>query len=105
MAGGFRPLGARVLGVSADPVESHRAFCSKFDLGVDLLSDPDHQVMSTYGAWVAASLGARSYGRVIRSTVLVDPAGVIRYHWPEVIPQGHAERVKQKLIELQARAE
>jgi thioredoxin-dependent peroxiredoxin len=103
MAGGFRPLGARVIGISADPVASHRDFRAKFELGVDLLSDPDHAVMAAYGAWVAASLGAKSYGRVIRSTLLVDPQGVIRYHWPEVIPQGHAERVRQKLAELQAR--
>ena len=104
MVGGFRPLGARVLGISADAVASHRDFSAKFELGVDLLSDPDHKVMSMYGAWVLASLGDKSYGRVIRSTLLVDPAGVIRYHWPEVIPEGHAERVKQKLTELQARS-
>ena len=101
--GGFRPLGARVLGVSADPAESHRSFRAKFDLGVDLLSDPEHKVMTSYGAWVAAALGDKPYGRVIRSTVLIDPTGIIRYHWPEVIPAGHAERVKEKLAELKAK--
>ena len=31
--------------------------------------------------------------QVVRQTFLLDPQGVIRHHWPEVIPQGHAERV------------
>jgi thioredoxin-dependent peroxiredoxin len=103
LAGTFRQVGARVLGISADSVESHRSFRDKFGLGVDLLSDPDHKVMSAYGAWVSAALGQKSYGRVIRSTLLIDPAGVIRYHWPEVIPEGHAQRVEKKLTELGAR--
>jgi peroxiredoxin len=51
-----------------------------------------------------ASLGEARYGRVIRSTVCIDPKGVIRYHWPEVIPKGHAQRVREKLAQLQAQA-
>jgi len=27
--------------------------------------------------------------------------GIIRYHWPEVIPRGHAQRVLQKLMTLE----
>ena len=56
----------------------------------------------TTGAWVDASLGDKTYGRVIRSTMIIDPNGVIRYHWPEVVPDGHADRVRQKLAQLQA---
>ncbi len=85
-----------------DPVDMHRDFVDKFGLGVDLLSDPDHKVMQAYGAWVEAFLGEKRYGRVIRSTLLIDPGGVIQYHWPEVIPKGHAGRVTQKLAEIQA---
>jgi len=58
--------------------------------------------MRQYGAWVDASLGDKTYGRVIRSTMIIDPNGVIRYHWPEVVPDGHADRVRQKLAQLQA---
>ncbi|MFH0863156.1 MAG: hypothetical protein V1875_09040 [Candidatus Altiarchaeota archaeon] len=32
-------------------------FADKFGIGADLLSDEDHQVMRSYGAWVDASLG------------------------------------------------
>ena len=95
---------ARVLGISTDSVETHKIFVGQYNLGIDLLSDPDHKVMEEYGAWVTAALGPNQYGRVIRSTMIIDPNGVIRYHWPEVMPQGHAARVHAKLKQLQAQA-
>lgn len=99
---GFKDMNAKVLGISDDSAEIHRIFIQKFKLSLDLLSDPNHGMMRRYGAWVDAYLGDTKYERMIRSTVLIDPAGVVRYHWPEVIPKGHAERVKEKLALLQA---
>jgi len=97
----FRQMNADVYGVSADSPALHRAFIAKYDLALNLLSDPDKSVMRTYGAWVDTALGDQQYGRVIRSTMIIDPEGRIAHHWPEVIPEGHAERVKDKLEELQ----
>jgi len=97
----FRDMNAVILGVSEDPPASHRLFTEKYDLKLDLLSDPDHEVMRRYGAWVTSSLGDEQYGRVIRTTYIICPRGTIQYHWPEVIPQGHAERVREKLAQLQ----
>ena len=103
LIGQFKGMNAKVYGVSADSIATHRIFVDKYNLGIGLLSDPDHKVMRGYGAWVESSLGEKQYERVIRSTVIIDPAGVIRYHWPEVIPKGHAERVHEKLAMLQAK--
>jgi peroxiredoxin Q/BCP len=97
----FRNMKAALYGVSNDSVDTHKFFIAKYKLGLNLLSDRDHKVMSDYGAWVTSRLGEKTYGRVIRSTVLIDPQGIVRYHWPEVIPSGHAERVRAKLAELQ----
>jgi peroxiredoxin Q/BCP len=94
----FDRMSAKVFGISPDSVESHRAFIDAFDIRVELLADTQHEVMKTYGAWVQTPFG----GRVIRSTVLVDPEGKVAYHWPEVIPMGHADRVRAKVNELQA---
>ena len=105
LLGGFKGMNAGVYGVSADTPEIHRIFIDKFKLSLDLLSDPDHSMMRRYGAWVDAYLGEKKYERVIRSTLLIDPKGVVRYHWPEVIPKGHAERVSEKLAMLQAKPE
>ena len=93
----FAQLEAEVFGVSPDTVASHKQVTDKFKLKVPLLADVDREVMTAYGAWLRHSWGG---GRVVRSTVLIDPEGVVAYHWPEVIPEGHAERVRAKLAEL-----
>ncbi|MDH3584384.1 MAG: peroxiredoxin [Phycisphaerae bacterium] len=100
----FHQAGADVLGVSPDTTGNHRFFREKYDLKVRLLSDTDRKLMRAYGAWIDGRIAGRTIGRVIRSTFLIDPAGKIAWHWPEVIPQGHAERVRQKLEQLQAEA-
>jgi len=97
----FGQYNAQVFGVSPDSVESHCDFIETHGLALKLLSDPDHRVMELYGAWVRGSLGDLTYGRVIRTTMIVDPKGVIQHYWPEVIAQGHAERVLNTLAELQ----
>jgi len=97
----FHEMNAEILGVSEDSHKSHCDFIAKHGLAVRLLSDPEHEVMERYGAWVRSSLGNWNYGRVIRTTMVVDPAGIIKHYWPEVIAQGHAERVLAKLAELQ----
>jgi peroxiredoxin Q/BCP len=98
----FSKLDATVWGCSRDTPESHRKFIAKYKLKVKLLSDPDHQVMELYGAWGEKSnYGKKSMG-VIRSTVLIDPAGKVAYHWATVKAAGHAEKVAEKLAELAA---
>jgi peroxiredoxin Q/BCP len=104
LMGQFRNLAAKVYGISADSTATHRIFIDKYNFDLSLLSDRDQKVMRSYGAYVDANIGEKTYGRVIRSTVIVDPQGVIRWHWPEVIPKGHADRVRQRLQILQAAA-
>jgi peroxiredoxin Q/BCP len=97
----FEQRKAVVLGISSDPPESHCDFIARHALALRLLSDTDHKVMERYGAYVRSSLGELQYGRTIRTTMIVDPRSVIRHYWPEVIAQGHAERVLGKLAALQ----
>jgi peroxiredoxin Q/BCP len=99
----FQTLNAKVFGVSTDSVDSHREFVRKYNLKIELLSDPQHKAMASYGAWAQVALAGLRYERVIRSTVIIDPQGVVRYHWPEVIPQGHAQRVMGELALLQGK--
>lgn len=55
------------------------------------------------GQWVVAYFYPAD-GRPVRRTVLIDPGGTILHHWPEVVPEGRAERVGAKLAELRSRA-
>jgi peroxiredoxin Q/BCP len=97
----FRGLDARVLGCSPDSPESHRKFIAKFGLEVDLLSDPDHRVAEAYGAWGEKTMYGRTSMGIVRSTVIVDPAGKVAHHWPRVQAAGHAAAVRDRLAELQ----
>jgi len=96
----FGDLDAVVLGCSPDSPEKHRKFIAKHDLGVRLLSDPDHGAMEAYGAWGEKTMYGRTTQGVIRSTVLIDPKGHIAHHWPRVKAAGHAEKVREKLAVL-----
>jgi peroxiredoxin Q/BCP len=96
----FEKLDAVVLGCSPDSPESHRNFIAKHGLKVRLLSDLDHSVMKTYGAWGEKRMYGRATVGVIRSTVLVDPQGKVVFHWPNVRAAGHAEQVRERLAEL-----
>jgi len=96
----FDDLDAVVLGCSPDPPERHRRFIEKHALALTLLSDPSHRVMSRYGAWGEKTMYGRKVTGVVRSTVLVDPRGVVAWHWPNVKAAGHAAKVREQLAEL-----
>src|ERR1700742_5051029 len=52
----YERLGARVLGVSPDPVTKVGKFHGKFELGFTLLADADHAVCEAYGVWAEKSM-------------------------------------------------
>ncbi len=73
----IQKAGAVVLGVSPDTVESHIKFIKKYQLNFPLLSDPDHAVAGSYGAWgEKTSFGVTREG-LIRSHAIIDPQGKI----------------------------
>jgi thioredoxin-dependent peroxiredoxin len=80
----LREMGVEVLGVSPDSAASHARFAEKYRLPFRLLSDPDKQVMETYGAWGEKTLYGRKTTGVIRSTVWIGPDGRVRRHWARV---------------------
>jgi peroxiredoxin Q/BCP len=99
---GFEKLDAVVLGCSPDSTESHRKFIAKHKLKIELLSDPSHETLERYGAWGEKNMYGKITTGVIRSTVIIDPAGKVAHHYRKVSAKGHAESVAAKLKELQA---
>jgi thioredoxin-dependent peroxiredoxin len=89
----FEEAGAVVLGISPDPVDSHARFAAKHDLPHRLLADPERVAIGAYGAWGVKSMYGREYEGVLRSSVLVDPAGTVAAVWPKVQPKKHADQV------------
>jgi peroxiredoxin Q/BCP len=93
--------GAKVFGISRDGLASHEKFAAKQELPFPLLSDPDKALLIPMGAWGKKINYGKEYDGIIRSTILVDPKGVIRHQWPKVSVKGHVEAVLAKLQELQ----
>ena len=89
----FEKAGAVVIGASKDSVKAHAKFRGKYDLTVELGSDPEGQVIEAYGSWVEKSLYGRQYMGIERSTYLIDGKGVVRAIWRKVKVAGHAAAV------------
>lgn len=85
--------GAVVLGISPDSIKSHDKFALKYELPFPLLSDPDHQVAETYGAWGEKKMYGRTFMGIIRSTYIIDDNGVIVKVFPKVRPKNHSQEV------------
>lgn len=68
----FEGVGAQVLAISAQDVESHEKFAAKHGFGFPLLADTDKTVATKYG-----TVGPLGFPR--RSVFVVDGKGVIRY--------------------------
>jgi peroxiredoxin Q/BCP len=97
LVGEFASYGAVVFGVSPDSVASHRKFQEKLNLSMRLLSDPEHKVLETFGAWGMKKMYGKEYAGVIRSSVMIDPKGLIRLIWPSAKSKGHAQEVLDAL--------
>jgi thioredoxin-dependent peroxiredoxin len=93
LAPDYDAAGARVIGVSPDPVASHVRFRDKHGLPFSLLSDPDHAAAEAYGVWVRKSMYGRAYMGVERSTFVIGPDGVLVEALYKVRPKGHAASV------------
>ncbi|MCO6043156.1 thioredoxin-dependent thiol peroxidase [Aeoliella sp. ICT_H6.2] len=96
----LKKMGAVVLGVSADSVESHVKFRDKYQLNFPLLADIDHKIAEKYGAWREKNMyGKKSMG-IQRSTFLIDGKGKVAKVWKRVKVDGHDEQVLAALKEL-----
>ncbi|MDP3174986.1 MAG: peroxiredoxin [Phenylobacterium sp.] len=89
----FAKAGVSVVGVSKDTVASHAKFAKKYDLSVQLASDPEGEVIDRYGSWVEKNMYGRKYMGIERSTFLIDGAGRIARVWRKVKVAGHARDV------------
>jgi thioredoxin-dependent peroxiredoxin len=96
----LQKLGATVLGISADTVESHVDFRDKFKLNFPLLADVDHQVAEKYGAWREKNMYGKKFMGIQRSTFLIDGKGRVAKVWKAVKVDGHDEQVIAALQEL-----
>ena len=73
----FLERGAVVLGVSKDSVASHKKFEEKYGLPFTLLADSEKEVIQSYDVWKEKKLYGKVSMGVVRTTYLIDEAGII----------------------------
>ncbi len=89
----FKKAGGKIVGISADSIESHEKFKKKMGFPFDLLSDPDQRICKLYDVIQEKSMYGKKYMGIERSTFLIDAKGVLRQEWRKVKVNGHAEAV------------
>lgn len=89
--------GYQVLGISPDPLPALEKFAQNQNLTFPLLSDPDHQVAEAYGAWGEKKNYGKTYLGLIRSTLVIDPEGIISQAFYNVRAKGHVAKLRRDL--------
>ena len=92
----FRAIGAHVLGVSVDDVDSHKAFAEKHKLPFILLADEEGEMSQAYGVlrdWKLTRIASRQ-------SFIVAPDGSIARHYEKVDPDTHTQEVLSDLEAL-----
>ena len=94
----FNKLDCNIYGISPDDENSHQKFIDNHSLPFTLLCDSDKKMIQDYGTWGEKNMyGKKSMG-IIRSTFLIDKDGILLKQWRNVKAKGHAEKVKEVLL-------
>ena len=96
-AGDLAEAGLDIIGISPDPVEKLARFREKEDLRITLVSDPDKQVMQSYGAYGTKKLYGKEVVGVIRSTFVIDAEGLVERASYNVKATGHVAKLRRDL--------
>lgn len=82
-----------VIGVSKDDCASHRAFISKYGLGMQLIADTSGDLCDLYGVWQEVEKEGVKKWKIVRSTFIINKAGIIVSAEYGVNHEGHAAAV------------
>ena len=89
----FRKINAVVIGISKDSMASHQKFAEKHGLPFLLLSDPELSVIQAYGVWQEKKMYGKASMGVVRSTYVIDEAGMVEKVMPKVKPDTNAGEI------------
>jgi len=100
LASAFAAQDAVVIGVSKDSCVSHQAFIDKYGLKLDLLADTTGELCERYGVWQAKEKNGEKKMGIVRSTFLIDKAGILQEALYGVSAEGHAQDMLAKVRQL-----
>lgn len=94
----FDEAGYDIVGVSPDKPGSNLEFKEKEGLNFDLLSDVDHELSESLGAWGEKKNYGKTYKGLIRSTFVINESGEVEKEYRNVRARGHVDRVRADLL-------
>lgn len=95
--GDFTTAGLNVVGISPDKPEKLATFRDAQGLTFPLLSDPDREVLTAWGAYGEKQMYGKTVQGVIRSTFVVDEDGKIVVAQYNVKATGHVAKLRRDL--------
>lgn len=96
-AAAFAALGARLVGISPDSIESHVKFRQKYGLVVPLAADPGHKSIEPFGLWQLKKLYGREFMGLIRTSFIIDAEGKVTRSIRATRILGHAQKMLEAL--------
>jgi peroxiredoxin Q/BCP len=93
----FSSLDFVIIGISPDKPEKLAKFREQEDLKFILLSDPEKEVLTKYGAFGEKKLYGKTVVGVIRSTFVISPTGKIEHAFYNVKATGHVAKLIRDL--------
>jgi len=95
----FDDANIAVVGVSEDDVASHKNFANKFAFTIDLLADPNHELLQAAGGGQSEYKGTMYWKR---TSFVIDPEGRLRKIYRDVNPDGHEQVLLNDIKGMQA---
>ena len=96
-AAAFAALGARLVGISPDSIESHVKFRKTYGLVLPLAADPEHQAIEAFGLWKLKKLYGREFMGLIRTSFIIDAEGKVARIIRATRILGHAQKMLEAL--------
>ena len=100
LAQAYADLDTVIIGISKDSCDSHHAFMEKYALKLQLLADTSGELCERYGVWQEKEKNGEKKFGIVRSTFIIDKAGILQGALYGVAAEGHAREVLEKIKSL-----
>jgi thioredoxin-dependent peroxiredoxin len=91
--GMFKARGYEILGVSKDPITSHKKFAEKYGLPFSLIADEDATIQKLFGAWGKKMFMGKVFDGTNRFTFVTDEKHIITKVIQEVDTKEHTSQI------------
>lgn len=96
----IKKKGYEVYGISPDTEKKHGKFIDKYEFQFSLLSDPDKEVIQSFGLWGPKKFMGREITGVYRTTLIVDESSKIQKIISKVKTKEHGQQILDAIEEI-----